>query len=47
MQNSSKEKGIIISLQPVIDKLIKNGFYVDEKLYEFILEIAEKNVLNR
>ncbi len=36
----AKQKGIISPLKPLLDKLIKNGFYIDDKLYDQILQIA-------
>ncbi|MCK4312764.1 MAG: DUF3368 domain-containing protein [Candidatus Cloacimonetes bacterium] len=36
----AKQKGIISLLKPLLDKLMKNGFYIDDKLYDQILQIA-------
>lgn len=38
----SKEKGIISYVKPLIDGLIENGIYIDSKLYNDILKIANE-----
>ena len=36
----SKEKGVIDCVKPLVDGLIANGIYIEDKLYENILRIA-------
>ncbi|ORX22952.1 nucleotide-binding protein [Thermoanaerobacterium sp. PSU-2] len=36
----AKEKGIIKRVKPVVDDMIRKGFYIDKKLYNEILNIC-------
>ena len=36
----AKEKGIIEYVKPLVDGLVDNGIYIDDKLYQNILGIA-------
>ncbi len=38
----AKEKGIIEKVKPLIDELIKNNIYINDKLYGTILKIADE-----
>jgi predicted nucleic acid-binding protein len=39
----AKEKKLISQLNSVMDELIKNGIFIDEKLYELVLKIEKQN----
>ena len=39
---SSKAKGLIDTVKPFVDKMIKNGFYLNKRLYDEILMIANE-----
>lgn len=39
----AKEKQLIDSVKPLIDKLMENDFYVSDELYQMILNIAHEN----
>lgn len=38
----AKEKTIIPSVKPLMDELIKNNIYIDNKLYNNILELTKE-----
>lgn len=38
----AKELGIITNIKPIMDELISSGIYIDNKLYNRVLEIAKE-----
>jgi predicted nucleic acid-binding protein len=42
----SKEQGIIECVKPLVDKLVDNGIYIDDKLYQYVLQIAGEQVVS-
>lgn len=38
----AKEKGITREVKPLIDELIKNNIYINDKLYRTVLKIANE-----
>jgi len=38
----AKEKGILEKVKPLIDELIKNNIYINDKLYRTVLKIANE-----
>ncbi|SDL68679.1 DUF3368 domain-containing protein [Halarsenatibacter silvermanii] len=38
----AKNEGLIDSVKPLVDKMIEEGFHVDDKLYNFVLKKANE-----
>lgn len=42
----AKEKGYIVEIKPLLDDLLNNGIYIDDKLYNTVLKITNEQGLD-